>query len=134
MIVIDCNVLAHLLIDGEETPRSRALLEQDADWHSDALVLVELSNLLATAMRTRGLSPRRASIVLTQAQGVIEPGLHTASLHEALGMAAQYRVSAYDSRYLVVARDLGVRLVTEDAKLRAAAPKLTQSLVDVVGY
>lgn len=134
MIVIDCNVLAHLLIDGEETPRSRALLEQDADWHSDALVLVELSNLLATAMRTRGLSPRRASIVLTQAQGVIEPGLHTASLHEALDVAAQYRVSAYDSRYLVVARDLGVRLVTEDAKLRAAAPKLTQSLVDVVGY
>jgi len=27
-----------------------------------------------------------------------------------------------------------VRLVTEDARLRKAAPKLTQSLADAVGY
>jgi predicted nucleic acid-binding protein len=134
MIAVDCNVLAHLLIDGEETPRARALLEQDADWHSDALVLIELSNVLATAMRARRLSLTNASLVLTQAQGVIEPGLHAANLHEALELAAHYRVSAYDARYLVIARDLAVRLVTEDAKLRAAAPKLTRSLADAVGY
>lgn len=134
MIVVDCNVLAHLLIDGVETPRARALLEQDADWHSDALVLIELSNVLATAMRTRGLSTRNAGVVLAQAQGVIEPGLHAAGHHEALELAAHYKVSAYDARYLVIARDLDSKLVTEDARLRAAAPRLTRSLADAVGY
>jgi predicted nucleic acid-binding protein len=134
MVVVDCNVLAHLLIDGVETPRARALLEQDADWHSDALVLIELCNVLATAMRTRGLSPTSASAVLTQAQGVIDAGLHGAGHHETLDMAARHKVSAYDARYLVIARDLDSPLVTEDARLRTAAPKLTRSLATAVGY
>lgn len=134
MLVVDCNVLAHLLIDGVETPRARALLEQDADWHSDALILIELSNVLATAMRTRGLTMRNAGIVLAQAQGVFEGGLHDAGHMQALELAGRLKISAYDARYLVVAQDLSVPLVTEDAKLRAAAPKLTRSLADAVGY
>lgn len=134
MIVVDCNVLVHLLIDGTETPRARALLEHDADWHSEGLVMVELSNVLATAMRVRGLAMRNAVIVMNQAAAVIQPGLHGASHLEALELAAQFKISAYDARYLVVARDLETRLVTEDTRLRAAAPKLTQSLAHAVGY
>lgn len=134
MLVVDCNVLAHLLIDGVETPRARALLEQDADWHSDALVLIELSNVLATAMRKRGLTMRNAGIVLAQAQGIVEGALHDASHMQALELAGRLKISAWDARYLVVAQDLSVPLVTEDAKLRAAAPKLTRSLADAVGY
>jgi predicted nucleic acid-binding protein len=134
MIAVDCNVLAYLLLDGDQTPRARALLVHDADWHSEGLILIELTNVLATAMRTRRLSMNDATAVLAQSFGVIEPGLHRADHHEALAMAAQFRVSAYDARYLVVARDLGVKLVTEDTKLRGAAPKLTQSLADAVGY
>jgi predicted nucleic acid-binding protein len=129
---IDCNVLAYLLIDGDQTPR--ALLGRDADWHSEALLLIELSNVLATAMRAKRMSMNDATAVLTQAHGIVEPGLHRAHHLEALGLAVQYRVSACDARYLIVARDLGAKLVTEDAKLRSAAPKLTQSLADAVGY
>jgi predicted nucleic acid-binding protein len=44
----------------------------------------------------------------------------------------QYRVTAYDARFLALAQQLDRRLVTEDAKLRAAAPKLTQSLVEAL--
>jgi predicted nucleic acid-binding protein len=134
MIVVDCNVLAQLLFDADQTPRARALLQHDADWHSEALILVEFTNVLVTAMRARGMPTKDASISLTQAQGVVAPGLHAANHHEVLALAAQFRVSAYDARYLVVARDLGMKLVTEDVKLRAAAPKLTQSLAAAVGY
>jgi predicted nucleic acid-binding protein len=134
VVVVDCNVLAYLLLDGAETPRSRTLLEKDADWHSEALLLIEFTNVLVTAMRVRGLATKDASQAITQAMSVMEPGLHTASHQEVLTMAAHHRVSAYDARYLVVARDLGTKLVTEDVKLRKAAPRLTQSLADVVGY
>lgn len=49
--------------------------------------------------------------------------------HEsALQIAVRFRVSAYDARFLALAEQLGSRLVTEDAKLRAGAPALTQSL------
>jgi predicted nucleic acid-binding protein len=134
VIAVDCNVLAQLLFDADQTPRARTLLQQDADWHSEALIVVEFTNVLATAIRVRGMPMKDASIALTQAQAVVEPGLHAANHHETLTLASQYRVSAYDARYLAVARDLGVKLVTEDARLRAAAPKLTQSLAAAVGY
>jgi predicted nucleic acid-binding protein len=41
-------------------------------------------------------------------------------------------VSAYDARFLAVADTLGTKLVTEDAKLRAAAPDLTRSLAQAL--
>ena len=134
MIVVDCNVLVHLLLEGEQTPRARALLDHDADWHSEALILVELTNVLATATRVRKLALKDATIVLTQAEGVVASALHTASHFDALATAAHYRISAYDANYLVVARHLGVKLVTEDARLRRSAPELTQSLAEAVGY
>ena len=134
MVVVDCNVLVHLLFDGDETPRARALLGQDADWHSEALLMIEFTNVLATAMRVHKLSMTQATIAVNQARGVMDNGLHSVDHHETLALAAKYRVSAYDARYLVVARDLETRLVTEDVRLRKAAPALTRSLADVVGY
>jgi predicted nucleic acid-binding protein len=133
MVAIDSNVLAYLLIDGNQTAHARALLDRDADWHSDAFVLIDLTNVLASAVRLRGLGLSQATTVLSNAQSVIEPGLHAVPHADALALAARYRVSAYDARYLVVARELGTRLVTEDARLRKAAPTLTRSLVEALG-
>ena len=132
MVAVDTNILVYLLLSVEHTPRARSLLEFDADWHSDAFVLVELTNVLATAMRVRGLSLPQATSALARAEGIVESGLHMAGHADVLALAAHLRVSAYDARFLVVARDLGVRLVTEDTKLRKAAPTLTQSLAEVL--
>jgi predicted nucleic acid-binding protein len=134
VVAVDCNVLVHLLLEGEQTPRARALLDHDADWHSEALIMVELINVLATAMRVRKLALKDATMVLTQAEGIVASALHNASHFDALTTAAHYRISAYDAHYLVVARHLGVKLVTEDARLRKSAPELTQSLAEAVGY
>ena len=49
-----------------------------------------------------------------------------------LAIAARHRVSAYDARFLALAHQLGHRLVTEDARLRVAAPALTQSLAEAL--
>jgi len=50
----------------------------------------------------------------------------------ALKLAAEFGVSAYDVRFLGAAHNLGVRLVTKDAKLHAAAPALTRSLAEAL--
>jgi predicted nucleic acid-binding protein len=47
-------------------------------------------------------------------------------------MAARHNISAYDARFLALADQLGLRLVTEDVRLRAAAPALTQSLAEAL--
>ena len=50
----------------------------------------------------------------------------------ALRCAERFAVSAYNARFLVLADALGAKLVTEDAKLRAAAPELTCSLAQAL--
>jgi len=132
MVVVDCNILVHLLLSGEHTENARELLQKDADWHSDVFVLVELTNALATAMRVRGLSLQQAASILSKAEQVVAFGLHVPTHSDVLALAADLKISAYDARYLVVARDLDFRLVTEDSKLRKSAPKLTQSLSDAL--
>ncbi len=50
----------------------------------------------------------------------------------ALEHARRFGVSAYDARFLAVAEKLRSPLVTEDARLRAAAPSLTRSIADAL--
>ena len=53
--------------------------------------------------------------------------------HEAaLEASLRYRTTAYDGRFLALADQFESRLVTEDARLRAAAPALTQSLAEAL--
>jgi predicted nucleic acid-binding protein len=132
MVVVDTNVLGYLLLEGEQTPYARALLEQDGDWRSESFVMVEMTNVLATVMRARGMPLRDATNVLANAQLVIQPGLEVADNAQVLELAARRKISAYDARFVAIARDLGTRLVTEDAKLRRAAPDLTQSIAEAL--
>jgi len=128
MVVVDTNVLAYLLIEGPHTATARSLFERDSDWRSDSFILVEFSNVLATLAQARRAPLAQLQGALGDARRLIGPGLLSAPHDDSLAVAAGLRISAYDARFLVAAQSLGSRLVTEDAKLRRAAPKLTQSL------
>jgi len=130
MQVVDTNIIAYLLLQGDRTAAARALFARDSDWRSDAFALVEFCNVLATMVRMRSLPAARAREALSKAEQILEPGLHPAAHGASLATAEQFGTSVYDARFLVVAQALGARLVTEDGKLRRAAPALTQSLSD----
>jgi predicted nucleic acid-binding protein len=132
VLVVDTNVLGYLFIEGDFSRNARALLEYDSDWHSEPFILVELTNVFATEIRVRRASLRDAMLALTHAQVVIEPGFYRARHADVLSLAIEFKVSAYDARFLAVARALGVPLVTEDVKLRKAAPPLTQSIAQAL--
>jgi predicted nucleic acid-binding protein len=127
VVVVDTNVVAYLLIEGDRTDEARSLYERDPDWRSEAFLLVEFSNLLATCVRTARLERAAAGGLLASAERILS-GVVNLPHAKALALAAEFGVSAYDARFLAVARQLGTRLVTEDAKLRQAAPTLTASL------
>ena len=127
MVVVDTNVLAYLLIDGDRTADAQALYARDPDWRSEGFLLVEFSNILATYLRAGSLERGAAERLLASAEQILSGSLNLPHAR-ALGIAAEFGVSAYDARFLGAARGLGTKLVTEDAKLRRAAPGLTQSL------
>ncbi|MGH8705106.1 MAG: type II toxin-antitoxin system VapC family toxin [Burkholderiales bacterium] len=132
MVVVDTNVLAYLLIKGDRTAHAQALYARDPDWRSEGFLLVEFSNMLATYVRRGRLEGGAAKELLGNAERTLT-GTINLPHSRALEVATEFGVSAYDSRFLAAARGLGTRLVTEDAKLRQAAPSLTQSLAQAIG-
>jgi predicted nucleic acid-binding protein len=131
VLVVDTNIVAYLLIEGDRTRDAQALFSRDADWRSEAFLLVEFSNLLVTYLRSRALARLQADRLLAEAEKRMH-SLLSVPHARALGLAADLSVSAYDARFLVAAQMQGAKLVTEDGKLRAAAPQLTLSLADVL--
>ncbi len=131
MVVVDTNIVTYLLIEGDRTRQAQALFAKDSDWRSEAFLLVEFSNVLATYRRVQALSSQQAETLLAEAARRVRELLSVPNLR-ALHCAERFAVSAYDARFLAAADTLGAKLVTEDAKLRAAAPELTRSLAQAL--
>lgn len=132
MRLIDTNVLASLYLEGPHTEGARRLHALGGLWRSERFILVEFANVLATQVRAGRLDLPDALQVQEQGYSLITPGLMDAPHSAALATAAAFKVSAYDARYLVAAQALGARLITEDSRLRRAAPDLTQSLTEAL--
>jgi predicted nucleic acid-binding protein len=130
--VVDCNVVVALYFDSVYSESARSLLRLDPDWHSEPTLLIEFVNVMATLMRVRQASWEAAATHLTAVQALMKPSLHAAPDQDTLQAAHHFRISGYDARYIVVARALGTRLVTEDRRLRLAAPDYTCSLDDAL--
>jgi predicted nucleic acid-binding protein len=127
VVLVDTNVLAYLMLEGDRTSAAQELFERDADWRSEAFIMVEFSNVLTTYVRTKVLSRDQGSKLLAGAEKLV-PVLTSVRNARALEVATQFGISAYDARFVALAIQMKVKLVTEDAKLRAAVPSWTVSL------
>lgn len=132
MVLVDANIVAYLLIEGDRSTQARALLKQDGDWHTEPLLFAELANILATSLRLKNLSFEQCARIIARAEDLLGSNLHATANVGVLATANEYHISAYDARYITLARDLEIPLVTEDKKLRAAVPGLTRSLSEAL--
>ena len=132
MVLVDTNVVAHLLIEGNHTKAAQQLRRHDSDWRSEAFLLVEFTNVLASSIAMKRMTLSLAQSLLAKASDLFDGKLGRIPHSSVLATAARHRVSAYDARFLALAAELGSRLVTEDTKLRTAAPALTQSLAEAL--
>jgi predicted nucleic acid-binding protein len=131
VVIVDTNVLAYLLIEGDQTDKAQQLYRQDGDWSSEAFVMVEFSNVLATYVRAGALPKAQGTALLTEAMNLLTT-LHNVTNQDALDNAMRYEISAYDARFISVAQRLKTKLVTEDARLRKAVPSWTVSLSEML--
>ena len=132
MILVDTNIIASLYVRSARSDAVTELFARDTVWRTELLALIELSNVLITYERARYITAATARDCLNRAAAFLQPQLFRVSHQAALNAALRYGTTAYDARFLALAQQLGHRLVTEDAKLRAAAPRLTQSLTEAL--
>jgi predicted nucleic acid-binding protein len=131
VVLVDTNIIAYLMIRGNRTAAAQQLYERDSDWCSEAFVMVEFSNVIATCVRTRALTQAQGTKLLAESQAHLST-LHSVVNTQALESAMQFGISAYDARFISLAKQLKMKLITEDVKLRVAVPALTMSLDDAL--
>jgi len=132
MLLVDTNVVAYLLIEGDYTEAAQELHTRDSDWRSEAFLLVEFTNVLVSSIARKRMTVSMAEDFLEKVFSLFDGKLGRIPHASVLAIATRHRVSAYDARFLSLADQLGSRLITEDARLRAAAPALTQSLAEAL--
>jgi predicted nucleic acid-binding protein len=132
VIVVDTNVLVYLLLPGEHTEQAERVLRRDPVWAAPFLWRSEFRNVLAVYMRQRRLSLDQALQLMDNAEILLQGREYTVSSVRVLSLVAGTRCSAYDGEFVALAQDLGLSLVTSDARLLAEFPA-TAIAMDMFG-
>lgn len=117
MIVVDANIVAYWLIEGEYTSLARQLYENEPVWIVPALCRHELSNVIASYVRHGGMNADDVSRVWESLESLIEGREYEVDLCQVIRVAADNNLGAYDSQYLNLAMNLDIPLITQDKKL-----------------
>jgi predicted nucleic acid-binding protein len=132
VIVVDVNVVVHLLTGSGKHEAARALWDLEPDWRLPALWRHEFLNVLATLAREGFIGREEADQLWKNGLSLFTGAETAVPWSEALDLAIGKRISAYDAQYVALARSLRSPLVTEDAKLRKAFPDECVSLETAV--
>ena len=127
MIVADCNVLAYLVIPGQQTAIAKRVFETDGRWSAPALWRSEFLSVLATYIRTGAFDLATAEEFMRVAEEIVSV-LPAVSATEVLARSARSGCSSYDCEYVAAAEIQQVPLVTEDRKVLTAFPAVARSM------
>ena len=125
MIVVDTNVLAYLLLPGERTEQAERVFRRDPVWAAPRLWRSEFRNVLIVYMRRGLLALDQALQLMDTAESLMQGREYEISSVRVLSLVAGTQCSAYDGEFVALAQDLGLSLVTSDAKLLTEFPATT---------
>jgi predicted nucleic acid-binding protein len=128
MLIVDTNVVAYLLIEGEKTEQARSVWAADPDWRAPRLLSYELANVFRGLVRQRALSLETGLGGMASAVSLVHALQHEPSTARILEIAVKLNLTVYDACYLASAESEGGPLVTEDARLLRAAPQIARPL------
>lgn len=124
MIVVDTNIIAHLIINEEYFEAAKELLRKDSQWIAPYLWRSEFQNILATYLRNEYYTLEEALSLMHTAMELMRGNEYQIVSTDVLRLAADSGCSAYDCEFVALAHDLGVPLYTSDKQLIRAFPDI----------
>ncbi len=122
MIVADTNLLAYLNIEGAFNQAARQVVLRDSEWVAPVLWRSELRNTLIKCFKGGLIGREEAFAIMADAESMMSFNEYDMASEDVLELAADTGCSAYDAEFVVLARDLGVPLVTTDRELLEKFP------------
>jgi predicted nucleic acid-binding protein len=130
VIVADVNLVAYLLLEGVHTEASQSVLARDPEWAAPLLWRSEWRNVLAGYLRRGQLDLPEVMERLALAEALLRGREFAVESERVIELVQRSSLSAYDCEYVALADQLGVPLVTNDARLVAAFPGRAVALGD----
>ena len=124
MIVVDMNVIGYLLIRGKRSETMDRLLLAEPDWIAPRLWLDEFVNVLCTYERVDSMPSDQAVGLLEDALTLMDGASYEVAPERVLAVARRTGCSGYDSQYVALAEDLGLKLYTCDKGLLNRCPEV----------
>ena len=129
VIVIDTNVMVYLVTgSADHGDRAAALLRMESDWAAPSILLSELRNVLTGFVRRTWVELSDAKAMYDDALVILGDRIATVDGSEVLDVAASLGLSAYDTEFVVLARELECELVSADQGILAAASDVARRL------
>ncbi len=72
MLFVDTNVVAYLLIEGKHTAAAQQLHRRDSDWRSEAFLVIEFTNVLASSITTKRMTLSLATALLAKVTALFD--------------------------------------------------------------
>lgn len=110
MIIVDANVITYMILKGDFSKDCGDLFIMDSDWSAPRLWRDEVSNVLVTYERGGLLSREESLLAFSDAEAVMGANDFDVKVERALTVAHQTGCSGYDSQYIALAEDLGLKL------------------------
>jgi predicted nucleic acid-binding protein len=129
VIVADVNLIAYYLLKGEFSADAQAVRRVDDQWVAPPEWSSEFLNILATGLR-RGSYDRAVALNAWQVANQITPAKPPTviSPETVLDLSITSGVATYDGAYVVLARSLGLKVVTNDWQLWRMFPDVAVSI------
>lgn len=128
MIVADTNIISYLLLPTDYSEKASQLYRLDPDWVAPELWRSEFRNVLALYLRQNILSLTEALALQEEAESLMADREFTLPSVAVMNLVASSSCSAYDCEFVALARQLAVKLVTQDKKLLREFPETAVSL------
>jgi len=127
VIVADTNLIAYFYVKGGYSDLANQVLLRDPRWAAPLLWRSEFRNTLVKCVRGELIEWGDAFRIMTEAESLMAGNEYAVVSGDVLSLAASSACSAYDAEFVVLARGLGVPLVTMDKDLLESFPETAVS-------
>jgi len=124
VIVVDTNIIAGMTFPTDNSSVANLLHQKDPVWEAPVLWKSEFLNILSLFCREGLIDYQEALDALDFAERLVGSREHPVSARAILDAAATTSFSAYDCEFIVLAKQLGTKLITTNKKLTEQFPDI----------
>ena len=126
MIVADSNLIASCVLESSTTEAALRLRASDNEWYVPTLWRYEVTNILATMIRVRGLPSETAISIFDALSESLKPYERDPLADDVFALVSGYGITGYDAQFVALAQELHCTLYTQDKEILAKFPTLAK--------